>query len=100
MAVVEAALGKRMTSDHESSEIPQPKRYKISELPLTQAQRGVIDGLVHTIKKKGLYDKLRKDLLEQYRESVPHLDPLLATHLFLTAHSQIKPNSLDRCMSV
>ena len=73
MALVDATLGKRLPSDLEPMELPSSKRYKVSELPLTQAQRSDIDGLVHTIKKKGLYDNLRRDVMKQYVESVTHL---------------------------
>lgn len=46
------------------------KRFKISELPLNSAQRSTIEGLLHTIKKKGEYDALRKQVWSQYVESV------------------------------
>lgn len=46
------------------------KRFKTSELPLTSTQRSTIDGLLHTIKKKGEYDALRKKVWSQYAESV------------------------------
>lgn len=46
------------------------KRFKISELPLSSAQRSTIEGLLHTIKKKGEYDALRKQVWSQYVESV------------------------------
>ncbi|KAL8687951.1 MAG: hypothetical protein Q9218_006013 [Villophora microphyllina] len=36
------------------------KRFKTSELPLNATQRSAIDGLLHTFKKKGEYDVLRK----------------------------------------
>lgn len=46
------------------------KRFKISELPINSAQRSTIEGLLHTIKKKGEYDALRKKVWSQYVESV------------------------------
>lgn len=46
------------------------KRFKASELPLNAVQRSTIDGLLHTIKKKGEYDALRKKVWSQYAESV------------------------------
>lgn len=46
------------------------KRFRISELPLNSAQRSTIEGLLHTIKKKGEYDALRKQVWSQYVESV------------------------------
>ena len=46
------------------------KIFKISELPLNSTQRSTIDGLLHTIKKKGEYDTLRKRVWAQYMDSV------------------------------
>lgn len=46
------------------------KKFKTSELPLNSAQRSGIDGLLHTLKKKGEYDALRKKVWSQYAESV------------------------------
>ena len=46
------------------------KRFKTSDLPLNATQRSTIDGLLHTIKKKGEYDTLRKQVWSQFAESV------------------------------
>lgn len=46
------------------------KRFKTSELPLTSTQRATIDSLLHTVKKKGEYDALRKKIWSQYASSV------------------------------
>lgn len=46
------------------------KRFKTAELPLTSAQRSTIDGLLHTIKKKGEYDAFRKRVWSRFAESV------------------------------
>lgn len=46
------------------------KKIKTSELPLSSAQRATIDTLHHTIKKKGVYDALRKMVWSEYTESV------------------------------
>lgn len=46
------------------------KRFKTTELPLNSTQRSTIDGLLHTIKKKGEYDALRKKVWSQYAVSV------------------------------
>lgn len=46
------------------------KRFKTSELPLNSTQRSSIDGLLHTIKKKGEYDSLRKQVWSQFDKSV------------------------------
>ena len=61
-----------MASKHKLDEptmLPR-KRFKASELPLTSTQRSSIDGLLHTIKKKGEYDSLRKLVWSQLEESV------------------------------
>ena len=46
------------------------KRFKTSELPINATQKSTIDGLLHTIKKKGEYDSLRKTVWSQFEESV------------------------------
>ncbi|KAL8964520.1 MAG: hypothetical protein Q9183_004395, partial [Haloplaca sp. 2 TL-2023] len=46
------------------------KRVRISELPLNASQRSAIDGLLHTYKKKGEFDELRKKVWSQYLESI------------------------------
>lgn len=46
------------------------KKLRPSELPLSQAKRSAIDSLVHTFRKKGQYDSIRKELLAQYEASV------------------------------
>ena len=74
MAAVDAALGKRSLEERDSHETTPHKRFKVSDLPLSQGQKSGIDGLVHTIKKKGLYDKLRHQVLAQYNESVCYDD--------------------------
>ncbi|SMQ47598.1 unnamed protein product [Zymoseptoria tritici ST99CH_3D7] len=50
-------------------ELPARKKPKISELPLSGAQRASIDGMLHTFKKKGEFDSLRKKVFQQYNES-------------------------------
>ena len=49
---------------------PPRKRLKLSDLPLTQAKRSAIDGLLHTFKKKGEFDTLRKRTYAQFEEGV------------------------------
>ena len=46
------------------------KRFKTSELPINATQRSTIDGLLHTIKKKGEYDLLRKKVWSEFEKSV------------------------------
>lgn len=67
MASSNASIGVPMLE--EPAFIP-PKRFKTSELPLSSTQRSTIDSLLHTIKKKGEYDALRKKVWSQYAESV------------------------------
>ncbi|KAL8833339.1 MAG: hypothetical protein Q9170_004328 [Blastenia crenularia] len=45
------------------------KRFKTSELPLNATQRSTIDSLLHTIKKKGEFDALRKKVWSQFGQS-------------------------------
>ena len=45
-------------------------KVKTSDLPLSSAQRSTIDSLLHTIKKKGDYDALRKKVWSEYADSV------------------------------
>ncbi|CAO1599556.1 hypothetical protein XANCAGTX0491_003278 [Xanthoria calcicola] len=51
-------------------EVFQPrKRFKTSDLPLSANQRSTIDELLHTIKKKGEYDTLRKKVWSNFVDS-------------------------------
>jgi hypothetical protein len=43
---------------------------KLSDLPIASAQRNAIDGLVHTFKRKGEFDKLRKSIYAEFTQSV------------------------------
>ncbi|KAL8636430.1 MAG: hypothetical protein Q9228_006171 [Teloschistes exilis] len=56
-------------SEEEGDDMPPRKRFKTSDLPLNATQRSAIDGLLHTFKKKGEYDVLRKKVWAQYLES-------------------------------
>lgn len=58
----------------QDQEVLQPRRrFKTSELPLSATQRSDIDGLLHTLKKKGHYDTVRKNVWSQFVESVSSL---------------------------
>ena len=46
------------------------KKPKLSELPLDQAKRSAIDGLVHNFRKKGEFDNVRTTLRAQFEASV------------------------------
>jgi hypothetical protein len=64
-----AEVGRKRVLDGEGVQHVR-KRLRPSELPLSQAKRSAIDNLVHTFRKKGHYDSIRKDLLAQYEASV------------------------------
>ena len=70
MAVVDSYMPKRAMEELEAPDVPQRKRFKYTELPLSQSQKSTIDGLVHTMKKRGLYDDLRKKVYAQFENSV------------------------------
>lgn len=70
MAASDVMVEKRPLDTVEGSGSPPKKKFKVSELPLSSSQKAAIDGLVHTIKKKGFYDTLRKQVWAQYNESV------------------------------
>ena len=63
------------------------KKYKVADLPITASQRSAIDGLVHTIKKKGIYDVLRKQIWAQYNDSVGSVSPCIAQYADKFVHS-------------
>jgi len=64
-----AEIGRKRVLDGEGPQNMR-KRLRPSELPLSQSKRSAIDNLVHTFRKKGHYDSIRKDLLAQYEASV------------------------------
>lgn len=73
------------------------KRFKVSELPLNSSQRSTIDSLLHTIKKKGEYDALRKCVWAQYLESVRAISlPCLAKPMALTLIVSFDPDAAYR----
>lgn len=51
------------------------QKYKASDLPLPSATRSAIDGLVHSFKKKGGYDVIRKQVWEGFEASVSRCSP-------------------------
>ena len=70
MAASGVMADKRTFDTVEPSEDVPRKMFKVSDLPLNAGQKAAIDGLVHTMKKKGFYDTLRKQVWAQYTESV------------------------------
>jgi hypothetical protein len=59
-------------------EKPPPPRpnFKPQDLPLSQSKRSTIDGLVHTFKKKGEFDTMRKQVYAQFDSSVSPPPPI------------------------
>ncbi|KAI4196279.1 MAG: hypothetical protein LQ350_006650 [Teloschistes chrysophthalmus] len=68
MGSPKVALGVHPRGEEEEDLAPR-KRFKTSDLPLNATQRSAIDSLLHTFKKKGEYDVLRKKVWAQYLES-------------------------------
>lgn len=50
--------------------LPPRKKPKVSELPLSSAKRASIDGLLHTFKKKGDFDSIRKKTYAKFEDTV------------------------------
>lgn len=46
------------------------KKLKISDLPLTQNKRAAIEAILHTFKKRGEFDTLRKEAFRAFDQSV------------------------------
>ena len=59
-------------------------KFKVSELPLEAAQKSAIDGLVHTVTKRGEFDTLRKKVLAEYTESVSYTNRQLSIETSFT----------------
>ncbi len=64
-----ADVGRKRTLEGDAPALMR-KKLRPSELPLSQAKRSAIDSLVHTFRKKGQYDSIRKELMAQYVASV------------------------------
>lgn len=58
---------KRPAMDIESL---QRKKFKLDELPLTPAQNASIQSLLHSFKKKGGFDSVRKIIGEEFNNGV------------------------------
>ncbi len=76
--------------------LPTRKRFKTSELPLNSAQRSSVDGLLHTIKKKGEYDALRKQVWSQFAESEEKIAFTKSLHELAEAEIDRDPSLLSR----
>jgi len=58
--------------------VPARPRLKASDLPLSSAVRNSIDGMVHTFKKQGNYDEIRKLVMQSFTDGVSVLVTLLS----------------------
>ncbi|KAI4126747.1 MAG: hypothetical protein LQ347_004852 [Umbilicaria vellea] len=65
------------------------RQFKTSDLPLTPVQRSSIDSLLHTIKKKGEFDALRKTVWSQYADSQ-------AKTAFIASLTDLAESEIDR----
>lgn len=48
----------------------QRKKFKTDELPLAPAQHSAIQSLLHSFKKKGSFDSVRKGIFEEFNNGV------------------------------
>lgn len=65
------------------------KRFKATDLPLSSTQRSAIDGLLHTFKKSGEFDAIRKNVYSQF-------DASEAKNTLTTALTGLAEAELDR----
>lgn len=60
---------KRERDDAEETILQSPrKRFKLSELPVTQAQHSAINSILHAFKKKGEFDAIRKSSYTKFED--------------------------------
>jgi hypothetical protein len=59
-----------------------PRKYKASDLPLHSATRAAIESLVHSFKKGGAYDSIRRQVWDKFKASVRKA-PFEASQFFL-----------------
>ncbi|KAK1080801.1 hypothetical protein LTR33_005238, partial [Friedmanniomyces endolithicus] len=72
-------------------DLPLRKKPKVSDLPLSSAQRDSIDGMLHTFKRKGEFDALRKKAFQQYNESAQRGMFEASLHAFTTTEIDRDP---------
>ncbi|KAF2873661.1 hypothetical protein BDV95DRAFT_627518 [Massariosphaeria phaeospora] len=65
-----ADVGCKRSLDGDSHSNPARKKLKLSDLPISQSKRSAIDNLLHTFRKKGEYDTMRKLLFAQFEADV------------------------------
>lgn len=87
----DVAQAKRLP-DGEPAAHREYKKPKLSELPLDQAKRSAIDGLVHNFRKKGEFDNVRTTLRAQFESSVSTIETQVQ-YKRLIPYSQPRPNS-------
>lgn len=61
---------KRPSVDMESL---KRKRFKAEDLPISAAQHAAIDKLLHSFKKKGGFDSIRKQIWAEFNDGVWHI---------------------------
>ena len=64
-----AEVGRKHSLDGDSH-TPARKKLKISDLPVPQPKRSAIDNLLHTFKKNGEFDTMRKAIFAQFEADV------------------------------
>lgn len=64
------ATRSKQSLDGEPAVSREYKKPKLSELPIDQAKKSAIDGLVHNFRKKGEFDNVRTTLRAQFEASV------------------------------
>lgn len=60
---------KRPSVDMESL---KRKKFKAEDLPISAAQHAAIDKLLHSFKKKGGFDSIRKQIWAEFNDGVGH----------------------------
>lgn len=66
-----AEVGRKHSLEGDShGQAPPRKKLRVRDLPISQAKQASIDNLVHTFRKKGEYDAMRKLLFTQFEADV------------------------------
>ncbi|GAB7357203.1 hypothetical protein MBLNU459_g8188t1 [Dothideomycetes sp. NU459] len=71
--------------------LPPRKKPKVSELPLSSAKRSSIDSLLHTFKKKGEFDALRKKTYAQFEQGASKSTLIESLRAFTDAEIERDP---------
>lgn len=86
-----AAIDNLTTSATSKDQLHLGKKFKISDLPLNSSQRASVDGLLHSLKKKGEFDAIRKKVWAAFEASDARLE--LTKNLEHIAESEIDRDS-------